>query len=117
MAKKAVCKAQSRSMMATTCEQKPVVIGLAADSGCGKSTFMRRITKLFGGDPVPPEGGNPDSNTLLSDLTTVVCLDDYHSLDRFGRKEAGVTALAPESQHFDLMAEQCAAIKAGKSIE
>ncbi len=32
-------------------------------------------------------GGNPDSNTLLSDMTTVICLDDYHSLDRFGRKE------------------------------
>jgi len=93
------------------------MIGLAADSGCGKSTFMRRVTSVFGGDPKPPKGGNPDSNTLLSDLTTVVCLDDYHSLDRFGRAEAGVTALAPESQHFDLMAEQCAAIKAGKSID
>lgn len=33
-------------------------------------------------------------------------LDDYHSLDRNGRKEAGVTALAPESQAFDLMYEQ-----------
>ena len=27
-------------------------------------------------------GGNPDSNTLLSDMATVVCLDDYHCLDR-----------------------------------
>ena len=30
--------------------QKPIVIGLAADSGCGKSTFMRRVTALFGGE-------------------------------------------------------------------
>jgi hypothetical protein len=52
------------------------------------------------------EGGNPDSNTLLSDMTTVICLDDYHSLDRNGRKEKGVTALAPEAQNFDLMYEQ-----------
>ena len=37
-------------------EQKTIVIGLAADSGCGKSTFMRRVTKLFGGDPEPPKG-------------------------------------------------------------
>ena len=29
--------------------EKPIVIGLAADSGCGKSTFMRRVTALFGG--------------------------------------------------------------------
>ena len=31
-------------------EVKPVVIGLAADSGCGKSTFMRRMTGIFGGE-------------------------------------------------------------------
>ena len=50
-----------------------VVIGLAADSGCGKSTFMRRMTSIFGGEPKAPEGGNPESNTLLSDKTTVLC--------------------------------------------
>ena len=51
-------------------------------------------------------GGNPDSNTLISDMTTVICLDDYHCLDRKGRAEKGVTALAPEAQNFDMMAEQ-----------
>lgn len=51
-------------------------------------------------------GGNPDSNTLISDMTTVICLDDYHCLDRKGRSAAGVTALAPEAQNFDLMYEQ-----------
>ena len=98
-------------------EQQTIVIGLAADSGCGKSTFMRRVTQLFGGDPEPPKGGNPDSNTLISENTTVICLDDYHCLDRFGRKEEGVTALAPEAQDFDLMYEQIKAIKEGKSVE
>jgi phosphoribulokinase len=39
-------------------------------------------------------------------MTTVICLDDYHSLDRKGRAEQGVTALAPEAQNFDLMAQQ-----------
>jgi phosphoribulokinase len=94
-----------------------VVIGLAADSGCGKSTFMRRMTSIFGGEPKAPEGGNPDSNTLLSDKTTVLCLDDFHCLDRFGRKEKNVTALAPEAQNFDLMYEQVKDLKAGKSVE
>merc|ERR1711990_810807 len=98
-------------------EQKTIVIGLAADSGCGKSTFMRRVTQLFGGDPEPPKGGNPDSNTLISENTTVICLDDYHCLDRYGRKEKGVTALAPEAQDFDLMYEQIKAIKEGQSVE
>ncbi|BBN18601.1 phosphoribulokinase [Marchantia polymorpha subsp. ruderalis] len=98
-------------------EQRPIIIGLAADSGCGKSTFMRRLTSVFGGAASPPKGGNPDSNTLISDTTTVICLDDYHSLDRYGRKEKGVTALDPRANNFDLMYEQVKAIKEGKSIE
>ena len=62
-------------------------------------------------------GGNPDSNTLISETATVVCLDDYHSLDRFGRKETGLTALDPKAQDFDTMYEQTQAIKDGKSID
>jgi len=95
----------------------PVVIGLAADSGCGKSTFMRRMTSLFGGKATPPEGGNPDSNTLVSDTTTVLCLDDYHLNDRQGRKESGLTALNLKEQNFDLMYEQVKALKEGKAVD
>ena len=51
-------------------------------------------------------GGNPDSNTLTSEMTTVICLDDYHMHDRNGRKVAKVTALDEKAQNFDLMAEQ-----------
>jgi phosphoribulokinase len=75
------------------------------------------MTSVFGGSPAPPEGGNPDSNTLLSEYTTVICLDDYHSLDRYGRKEKAVTALAPEAQNFDLMYEQVKALKEGKPVD
>lgn len=72
---------------------------------------------MFGGVPKPPEGGNPDSNTLLSDMTTVICLDDYHSLDRQGRKKRNVTALAPEAQNFDLMYKQVKELKEGKAVK
>eukprot|EP00210_Caulerpa_lentillifera_P002365 g2269.t1 len=75
------------------------------------------MTSIFGGSAQPPQGGNPDSNTLLSDMTTVICLDDYHCLDRQGRKEKNVTALAPEAQDFNLMYEQIEAIKKGKPIQ
>ncbi|KGN55708.1 phosphoribulokinase, chloroplastic [Cucumis sativus] len=98
-------------------DQQTVVIGLAADSGCGKSTFMRRLTSVFGGAAKPPRGGNPDSNTLISDTTTVICLDDYHSLDRTGRKQKGVTALDPRANDFDLMYEQVKALKSGIAVE
>lgn len=98
-------------------DSQTIVIGLAADSGCGKSTFMRRLTSVFGGAAEPPRGGNPDSNTLISDTTTVICLDDYHSLDRTGRKEKGVTALDPRANDFDLMYEQVKALKDGVAVE
>ncbi|WP_036477080.1 phosphoribulokinase [Myxosarcina sp. GI1] len=77
-----------------------VLIGVAGDSGCGKSTFLRRLTDLFG-----------------EEFMTVICLDDYHSLDREGRKKAKVTALNPKANNFDLMYEQIKAIKEGKAID
>jgi phosphoribulokinase len=77
-----------------------VIIGVAGDSGCGKSTFLRRLSDLFG-----------------EEFMTVICLDDYHSLDRKGRKEAGVTALDPKANNFDLMAEQIKALKNGQAID
>lgn len=77
-----------------------VLIGVAGDSGCGKSTFLRRLEDLFG-----------------KEFMTVICLDDYHSLDRKGRKAAGVTALNPKANNFDLMYEQIKALKDGKRID
>jgi phosphoribulokinase len=101
--------------------QVPIVIGVAADSGCGKSTFMRRLTSIFGGDVVGPLGGGFgnggwETNTLVSDLTTVICLDDYHLNDRNGRKVTKRTALDPLENNFDLMYEQVKALKDGKTV-
>jgi len=76
-----------------------VVIGVAGDSGCGKSTFLGRLKDLFG-----------------EEFMTVICLDDYHSLDRKQRKETGITALDPRANNFDLMYEQVKALKEGKSV-
>lgn len=84
----------------TSQTDRVVIIGVAGDSGCGKSTFLRRLTDLFG-----------------EEFMTVICLDDYHSLDRQGRKAAGVTALDPKANNFDLMAEQIRDLKNGKAID
>jgi phosphoribulokinase len=114
--------ASTSSLDALAPGQVPIVIGVAADSGCGKSTFMRRLTNIFGGDVVGPLGGGHgteggwETNTLVSDLTTVICLDDYHLNDRNGRKVTQRTALDPEENNFDLMYEQIKALKNGETV-
>jgi phosphoribulokinase len=79
--------------------ERVVLIGVAGDSGCGKSTFLRRLIDLFG-----------------EEFMTVICLDDYHCLDRKQRKETGITALDPRANNFDLMYEQIKALKEGQAI-
>ena len=39
----------AQKQMPAPATQDVVVIGIAADSGCGKSTFVRRLTSIFGG--------------------------------------------------------------------
>merc|ERR1719267_175003 len=96
-------------------EISPVVVGVAADSGCGKSTFMRRLTSIFGGECKLLDIGR-ETNTLVSDMTTVICLDDYHKYDRTGRAENEITALHADCQLWDLMAEQVKTLKEGGSV-
>jgi len=98
----------------------PVVVGVAADSGCGKSTFMRRLTSIFGGECKLLDIGR-ETNTLVSDMTTVICLDDYHKWDRTGRKSNpewpdGITALHEACQDWDKMAADVTDLKAGKAV-
>lgn len=98
----------------------PVVVGVAADSGCGKSTFMRRVTSIFGGECKLLDIGR-ETNTLVSDMTTVICLDDYHKYDRVQRKSNpewpnGITALHEACQDWDKMAKDVTDLKAGKSV-
>ena len=81
-------------------ENQVVLIGVAGDSGCGKSTFLRRLSDLFG-----------------EQFMTVICLDDYHSLDRKQRKAQKVTALNPKANNFDLMYEQIKSLKEGNAID
>merc|ERR1711966_239411 len=111
----------SSLQMALKDGETPIVIGLAADSGCGKSTFMRRVTSTFGGDQCGPLGGgfgngSWETNTLVSDMATVICLDDYHRNDRGGRKVSGLTALNTAEQKFDLMYEHVQALKNGETV-
>eukprot|EP00929_Paragymnodinium_shiwhaense_P092477 TRINITY_DN523_c0_g1_i1.p1 TRINITY_DN523_c0_g1~~TRINITY_DN523_c0_g1_i1.p1 ORF type:complete len:423 (-),score=133.17 TRINITY_DN523_c0_g1_i1:66-1334(-) len=90
-------------------DNAPVLVGVAADSGCGKSTFLRRIIGALGTEVKP-------GHTAIGDMMTVICLDDYHINDRAGRKVTGLTALDVKENDFDLMNAQMAALKKGQAI-
>jgi phosphoribulokinase len=87
----------------------PVMIGVAADSGCGKSTFLQRVMGALGTEVTP-------GHTAIGEMMTVICLDDYHINDRAGRKATGLTALDAAENDFALMGAQMDALKQGKAV-
>merc|ERR1719222_1444333 len=55
-------------------------------------------------------------HTAVGESMTVVCLDDYHTNDRAGRKASGLTALDARENDFALMGTQMEALKQGKAV-
>jgi phosphoribulokinase len=78
---------------------RPIMLCLVGDSGAGKSTLSNGCVALLGADRV-----------------TDICLDDYHSLDRVGRQERKITALHPDGNHLDLIAQHMALLRRGETI-
>jgi phosphoribulokinase len=76
------------------------IIGVAGDSGSGKTTFTRAIREIFG-----------------EDLISTITVDDYHKYDREQRNELGITPLVPEANRFDLLEQHLLALKVGRTIE
>ncbi len=75
-------------------------IGVAGDSGSGKTTFTQGVRSIFG-----------------DDLVSTITLDDYHSFDRASRKEQGVTALDPRANRFDRLEKDLSLLKRGVPVE
>ena len=76
------------------------IIGVAGDSGSGKTSFTRSIRHLFG-----------------DELVSTITLDDYHLLDREQRKERNITPLVPEANNLPGLEKDLSALKEGKPIE
>jgi phosphoribulokinase len=76
-----------------------VLLGLAGDSASGKSTLSAGIEYVLGPDRVGR-----------------ICTDDYHRYDRAERARRGLTPLAPEANHMDLVAEHLRDLAAGSSV-
>lgn len=75
-------------------------IGVAGDSGSGKTTFTQGIRKIFG-----------------DDLVSTITLDDYHALDRKAREEEGITALHPKANRIDVLEQDLIRLRRGVPIE
>ncbi len=76
------------------------IIGVAGDSGSGKTTFSDAIVSIFG-----------------PDLVSTITLDDYHLYDREERARRGVTPLDPKANDLDRLARDVATLKQGRPIE
>src|SRR5512138_3245777 len=75
-------------------------IGVAGDSGSGKTTFTQGIRDIFG-----------------AGLVSTITLDDYHTLDREGRRKEGVTPLNPGVNRLDLLERHLIMLRRGVPIE
>ncbi|MBD3285173.1 phosphoribulokinase [candidate division WOR-3 bacterium] len=75
------------------------LVGVAGDSGSGKSTFARGIVRLFGTVQV-----------------ATISLDDYHLLDRQQRKQQDIVALDPRANDLKKLAQHAEMLKQGKTI-
>jgi phosphoribulokinase len=75
-------------------------LGVAGDSGSGKTTFTEGIRSIFG-----------------TDLVSTISLDDYHSLDRNTRRKQGLTALNPKANRIDQIEQDLIQLKHGLPVE
>ena len=75
------------------------IIGVAGDSGSGKTTFVRGISDIFG-----------------EELVLTITVDDYHLYDRNRRSQMGITPLLLSANNLDLLEQHIRDLKAGKSI-
>jgi phosphoribulokinase len=78
---------------------RSVVVGVVGDSGAGKTTVTRGLTRVLG-DP----------------HVTHISADDYHRFDRQRRRELGVTPLHPDSNHLDILTQHLTHLRRGEPV-
>ncbi|HEV7844971.1 MAG TPA: phosphoribulokinase [Thermoleophilaceae bacterium] len=78
---------------------RAIVVGVVGDSGAGKTTITRGLTRVIGDAHV-----------------THVSADDYHRYDRRQRRELGVTPLHPDSNHLDILTQHLSHLRRGEPV-
>lgn len=77
----------------------PVMLAIAGDSASGKTTLTSGLM-----------------NALGPERCVAICVDDYHRYDREERKSLPFTAIHPDCNYVDLMADHMQALAMGKPI-
>lgn len=78
----------------------PIIIGIAGDSGSGKTTYSNGIRRLLG-----------------PDLVKTITMDGYHKENRHEREISGILPLDPSANRLFLFRDHLAIIKKGKPVE
>lgn len=78
----------------------PIILGIAGDSGSGKTTYGNGIRRLLG-----------------TDLVKTITMDGYHKENREKRVRSGRLPLDPDANRLDLLRDHLAQLKQGRSVE
>lgn len=78
----------------------PMIIGIAGDSGTGKTTYSNGIRRLLG-----------------PDMVKTITMDGYHTEDRATRAKTGHLPLDPAINNLKLFKKHLKALKQGKTIK
>jgi phosphoribulokinase len=78
---------------------RSIVVGIVGDSGAGKTTVTRGLTRVLGDAHV-----------------THISADDYHRFDRRRRAEVGLTPLNPDCNHLDILTQHLIHLRRGEAV-
>ena len=78
---------------------RSIVVGIVGDSGAGKTTVTRGLTRVLGDAHV-----------------THISADDYHRYDRRRRAEVGLTPLNPDCNHLDILTQHLIHLRRGEPV-
>jgi phosphoribulokinase len=78
---------------------RSIVLGIVGDSGAGKTTVTRGLTRVLGDAHV-----------------THISADDYHRFDRRQRAEIGLTPLHPDCNHLDILTQHLIHLRRGEPV-
>lgn len=78
----------------------PIIIGIAGDSGSGKTTYSNGIRRLLG-----------------TDFVKTITMDGYHKENRKKRAISGRLPLDPEANRLEFLQEHLGELKQGRPVE